>query len=105
MPCLCSQLQQVLEVNILLIRHVLKTVLTVNLGTSLVELPAHGVVDEISWKAGCFTLICLPLLHPGDEEDLGNDNTPKNAPYGQDAFEGIDLTIHGQLGSQSLVSL
>ena len=44
-----QHLQQVTEVKILLVRHVLQTVLTVDLGTSLVELAFHRVVDEVSW--------------------------------------------------------
>lgn len=85
------KLQQVLEVDVLLVSHILQTVLAMNFGTSLVEMTAHRIVDRISRKTGCFTLIALLLLHPGNQDNLSDDDTPKNAPDCQDTLESIDL--------------
>jgi hypothetical protein len=87
------RLQQVLEVQVLLVRHILQTVLAVDFFSSFVEVAAHGVVDKISRQTGGFTLVLLLLLHPCDEEDLSNDDTPENAPNRQDAFESIYLEV------------
>jgi hypothetical protein len=84
-------LQEVLEVDVLLVGHVLKTVLPVNLRASLVKLATHGVINRVSWEAGCFALVTLLLLHPCDEDNLNNDNSPKNAPYGKNALKSVDL--------------
>lgn len=70
-----------------------------NLGTGFVEIAVHGVVDKVSWEAGCLTLVSLLLLHPCDEEDLGNDDSPENAPDDQNAFESIDLYVIVSRGS------
>jgi hypothetical protein len=69
-----------LEVNVLLVRHILQTVLAMYLGTSLVEIVAHRVIDWVPGEASCLTLVALLLLHPGDEEDLKDDDTPEDAP-------------------------
>lgn len=84
-------LQQIAEVQVLLIRHVCKTILTVNLGTGFVEIAVHRVVDEFPGKASSLALITLLLLQPGDVDDLENDYTPENAPNDQDSFESVDL--------------
>ena len=65
-----------MEVDILLVCHILQTILAVHLGTSLMELVAHGVVDGVSGKASRLALVALLLLHPCDEEDLEDDYTP-----------------------------
>jgi hypothetical protein len=59
--------------------------------SGFVELSAHGVVDEISSKASRFTLVAFLLLHPRNQKDLCDDNSPENAPNNQDALESIDL--------------
>lgn len=86
-----SQLQQVSEVDVLLVCHVLKTILTMHLGAGLVKFVVHRVVDKVSWKTGSLALVHLLLLHPRDEENLKYDHAPKDAPNGQDALESIDL--------------
>jgi hypothetical protein len=78
---------------ILLVRHILETVLAVDLGTRFVELVAHREIDRVPRKAGRLTLIALLRLHPGDEEDLGDDYAPENAPDSQDTFEGVGLKM------------
>lgn len=91
--CVQPHLKQVLEVQILLVRHILQAVLAMNLSTSLVKLLAHGVIDKLSGKTGSLALVALLLLHPGDEEDLADDDGPENAPDGQDTLEGVDLGL------------
>lgn len=90
-PIHTNKLQQILEVNVLLIRHILEPILAMDLRTSLVELAAHGVVHRVSGKPGRLTLVRLLLLHPSDEDDLSNDDTPENTPDAQDAFKRVDL--------------
>ena len=90
-PIHTNKLQQILEVNILLIRHILEPILAMDLCTSLVELAAHGVVHRVSGKTGRLTLVRLLLLHPSDEYDLSNDDTPENTPDAQNAFKRVDL--------------
>jgi hypothetical protein len=84
-------LQQILEVQILFVGHILQAILAMDLFARFVELSTHGVIDKISWKTSCFTLIAFLLLHPGDQEDLCDDDAPEDAPDSQDAFESIDL--------------
>jgi len=86
-----SRLQQVLEVNVLLVCHVLQTVLSVDLSTSLMEMAAHRVIDGVPRKTGRLTLIALLLLHPGDEDYLSDNYSPEDAPDYQDALESVDL--------------
>jgi len=86
-----SHLQQVLEVDVLLVCHVLQTVLSVDLGTCLMEMAAHRVIDRVPRKTGRLTLIALLLLHPGDEDDLSDNDSPEDAPDYQDALESVDL--------------
>ena len=69
-------LQEILEVEVLLVCHIPEAVLAVDLGACFVVLAAHGVIDKFSGQAGSLTLIAFLLLHPGDEEDLKNNNTP-----------------------------
>ena len=84
-------LQQVLEVDVLLVRHVLQTILSVNLSASLVEVLLHGVIDWVSRDAGLLTRVRLLLRHPGDEDDLEDDDGEEEAPNDQDALECVDL--------------
>ena len=65
--------------------------LSVDLSTGLLELPAHRVVDQVTRETGSLTLVCLLLLHPPDQDDLQHDDTPENAPDRQNSFERIDL--------------
>lgn len=88
-----SLLKQVLEVQILLVGHILQTILAVNLCTSLMVLIAHGKVLEGSGESGCFTLISLLLLNPSDIQDLKDDNHPENDPDDQNTLKSIDLEI------------
>jgi len=88
-----SLLKQVLEVQILLVSHILQTVLAVNLCTGLVELVAHGKVLEGSGQSGCFTLVSLLLLDPSDVQDLKDDDYPEDDPNDQNTLESIDLII------------
>ena len=86
-----SHLQQVLEVDVLLVCHVLQTILSVDLSTCLMEMAAHRVIDGVPRETGRLTLIALLLLHPGDKNNLSDNYSPEDAPDYQDAFEGIDL--------------
>jgi hypothetical protein len=63
-------LQQVLEVDILLIRHIRKTILAVNFCTSLVEVLAHGKVFQDGGQTGGDAVVLLLLLHARDCEHL-----------------------------------
>ena len=83
--------KQVLEVQVLLVGHILQTILAVDLCTSLVELVAHGKVLESSGESGCFTLIALLLLTPSDVQDLKDDNHPEDNPDDQNTLESIHL--------------
>lgn len=74
------ELQEILEVDVLLVRHVLQTILTMHIRISLVIMPTHRVINWVSRKTGSFALVGLLLLHPYDEEKLGDNNTPENAP-------------------------
>jgi hypothetical protein len=76
------QLQQVLKVQVLLVRHILQAILAVYFFSSLMELAAHGVVDKVSRQTSSFSLVLLLLLHPSDEEDLSDNDAPEDAPYG-----------------------
>jgi len=55
------------------------------------EMTAHRVIDRVPGKTSRFTLIALFLLHPGDEKNLSDNNTPQDAPDDQDALESVDL--------------
>jgi len=88
---LYSHLQQVLEVDVLLVCHVLQTVLSVDLSTCLMEMAAHRVIDRVPGKTSRLALIALLLLHPGDEKNLSDNNTPEDAPDDQDTLESVDL--------------
>lgn len=85
--------KQVLEVQILLVGHILQTVLAVNFCSSLVVLSAHGEVLECSRESGCFTLVSLLLLNPSDVQDLKDDNHPEDDPDNQYSLESIDLGV------------
>ena len=74
------ELQEILEVDVLLVRHVLQTILTMHVRISLVIMPAHRVINWVPRKTGSLTLVGLLLLHPCDEEKLCDNNTPENAP-------------------------
>jgi len=91
MTKLHPKLQQVLEVDVLLVCHVLQTVLSVDLSTCLMEMAAHRVIDRIPRKTSRLALIALLLLHPGDENDLSDNDSPEDAPNYQDALESVDL--------------
>ena len=62
-----------------------------NLGTSFVELITHRQILDDSGESSCFTLIALLLLHPGDVDDLEDDDGPKDAPDDENTFQGVDL--------------
>lgn len=83
--------QQVLEVRVVLVRHILQAVLAVDLGARLVEVLAHRVIDQVSWQAELLALVPLLLDQPGDVEDLGDDDHPEDDPDYEDALEGVDL--------------
>jgi len=55
------------------------------------EMAAHRVIDGIPGKASRLALIALLLLHPGDEDDLSDNDTPEDAPDYQDALDSVDL--------------
>lgn len=84
-------LQQILEVNVLLVSHVLKTILAMDFGSSFMEGTTHGVIDNVPRDTRCLTLVGLLLLHPRNEHDLSHNNSPKDAPDSQYAFESVDL--------------
>jgi len=86
-------LQEILEVDVLSIGHVLQTILGMDFLASRVILPTHRVIHGVPWETSCFTLVALLLLHPCDNKDLGNDNREENAPDCQDTLESIDLII------------
>lgn len=88
-----SSLQQVREVKVLLVGHVLQTVLAVDLCTSFVELVSHRVILEDSGKSSCLALVTLLLLAPSDVQDLEHDDHPEDDPDDQDTLESIDLNI------------
>jgi hypothetical protein len=85
--------KQVLEVQVLLVGHILQTVLAMNFCSSLVVLSAHREVLEGSRESGCFTLVPLLLLDPGDVQDLEDDNHPEDDPDDQYSLESIDLEV------------
>jgi hypothetical protein len=86
-----AHLQQVLEVDVLLVRHILQTVLAVDLGTCFMEMAAHRKVDRVPGKTGRLALVALLILHPGDEDDLQDDYTTENAPNSQYTLKRVDL--------------
>lgn len=88
-----SSLQQVREVKVLLVGHVLQTVLAVDLCTSFVELVSHRVILEDSGKSSCLALVALLLLAPSDVQDLEHHDHPEDDPDDQDTLESIDLYI------------
>lgn len=51
-----------------------------HLGTSLLELIVHRVIDEVPREPCSLSLVALLLLHPAEEEDLGDDYAPQDAP-------------------------
>jgi len=63
----------------------------VDLGTCLMEMTAHRIIDGVPRKTSRLTLIALLFLHPGDKDDLGDNDTPEDAPDDQDALESVDL--------------
>ena len=71
---LLSKLQQVLEVDVLLIRHVLQPILAVDLRPGLVEVLAHGVIDRVPGDTRLLALVCLLFRFPADDDDLEDDD-------------------------------
>jgi hypothetical protein len=88
---LYSKLQQVLEIDVLLVCHVVQTILSMDLSTSLVEMTAHRVILRVPGKTSRLTIIALLLLHPNDGENLCDNDTPKDTPDYQNALESVDL--------------
>ena len=86
-----NALQQILEVDILLVRLITQTMLAMHLRTGLMEVATHGEIRWVAWQTGGLTSIGLLLLHVADEQDLANNNTPEDTPDCEDAFKGVDL--------------
>ena len=61
---LFPQLQQVLEVDVLFVRHVLETILSMHVDITILLMSTHRIVDKVSWKTSCLTFVTLFLLHP-----------------------------------------
>lgn len=52
---------------------------------------AHGIIDRVPRKTSCLALVTLLLLHPRDDNNLQNHDTPEDAPDRENAFESIVL--------------
>lgn len=85
----CSQ--EVLEVGVLPVGHILQSILSMDLRARLMELFAHGVIHQIAWQTQRFTLCLLLSLEMHDCEDLEYDYQEEHTPNCEDAFKCVDL--------------